>query len=85
MPQLATLVTPDKIERVLDVTDTFALSRDAVIVPIKSLHPEGAEIVLPDGKVILHPPPADERFEAWLAALPERLAALDLRKTPRKR
>ena len=84
MPQTATLVTPDQIERVLQVTDTFALSRDAVVVPIKSMHEAGAVIVLPDGKLILHPPPGD-RFEGWLAALPAELAALDLRKTPRIR
>ena len=80
-----TLVTPEAVERTLQVTDTFSIDRDAVVIPLKA---EGAGItpglvhVLPDGKLLLHPPPADA-FEPWLAALPERLAAADLRNTRR--
>ena len=76
------LVTPEQIERVLALTDTFSLSRDSVVIPLKTMEPDGKAMVLPDGKVLLHPPPAPT-FEAWLKKLPEALASMDLRKTRR--
>jgi hypothetical protein len=74
-------VTPEQIERIYQITDSFYLNRDAVVVPLVG-RGEPLVTVMPDGKLLVRPP-AGSRFEAWVAGLPERLADLDLARTPR--
>ena len=76
------IVTQDQVQRILEVTDGFSLDRDSVVIPLKTLQSHGTVMVLPDGKVLIHPPPTSD-FEGWIATLPETLAGLDLRKTRR--
>lgn len=74
-------VTPEQIERIHQVTDTFGLFRDAVVVPLVGRDP-GMEQILPDGKLLIRPP-SGKAFEAWYGGLADRLADLDLRRTAR--
>jgi hypothetical protein len=64
------------------VTDGLELHRDWVVVPLNAAE-EGLELVMPDGKVLIRAP-GGTAFEPWLKDLPRRLAALDLRATPRR-
>ena len=82
MKSPSTLVTAAQIEQVLEVTDSFHLDRDSIVIPLKTDEPSGKVIVLPDGKVLLHPAPGGA-FQAWFELLPGVLASLDLRKTRR--
>ena len=76
------LLTADQVERIYLVTDRLDLHRDWVVVPLNAAD-EGMEMMHPDGKVLLRPP-GGEKFEPWLRELPDRLAALDLGRTPRR-
>jgi len=75
------VLTAGQIERVYRVTDGFALHRDWVVVPMDSA-PRPVELLLPDGKLLIHAP-GGGAFDPWLAGLAERLQALDLRRVPR--
>ncbi len=70
------LLTPEQIGRIYEVTDDLDLHRNAVIVPLRG-RPEGLEMIMPDGRVLLRPP-AGEPFDGWFAGLQVRLEALDL-------
>jgi hypothetical protein len=75
------LVTPEQIERIYQLTDTFSLKRDAVVVPLVG-RGEGMEMILPDGKLLVRPPP-NPNFEPWFVGLAGRLVQLDLSRTAR--
>ena len=75
------ILTAEQIERVYQVTDTFALLRDFIVVPLMG-DETGVEMVLPDGKVFIKPC-AGAGFEAWFKGLPERIAHLNLNRTRR--
>jgi hypothetical protein len=80
----AKLVTPEQLQAIRGiVVGDLDLDWDSVVVPLVT-SPEGKEIVLPDGKLLLRPPPAPA-FEPWFSGLKERLLAQDLRKVPRAR
>jgi hypothetical protein len=70
------VLSAEQVDRVYRVTDALLLNRDWVVVPLRG-SPEGLELLLPDGKVLIRPP-AGPAFEAWFAGLPGRLEALDL-------
>lgn len=75
------ILTPAQIDRVHEVTDTFMLNRDAVVIPlVASDSPE--ELILPDGKLLIRPP-AGKAFKKWLVGLGDRLDLLPLQRTPR--
>ncbi|MDP6958310.1 MAG: hypothetical protein QF645_05790 [Planctomycetota bacterium] len=75
------MLTPEQIDKVHEVTDTFRLDRDAVVIPmVASDSPE--ELVLPDGKLLIRPP-AGKAFRRWVAGLGDRLELLPLQRTRR--
>src|SRR5688572_23958256 len=76
------ILTADQVERIYRVSDQLGLHRDWVVVPINASD-EGAELLQPDGKVLLRPPGGD-RFEPWLASLRDRLERLDLGRAARR-
>ncbi|HEX7896760.1 MAG TPA: hypothetical protein VF950_03315 [Planctomycetota bacterium] len=75
------MLRPDQIERVYQTTDALLLHRDWVVVPLDAVA-RPAELVMPDGKLLIHAP-GGPAFDAWLQGLPGRLEALDLRRVPR--
>lgn len=77
---MATL-TPEQVERILSLTDSLELGRDAVIVPLKSKL-RGGEVVLPDGKLLIEVPTSAE-FELWFSGLEARLRRLPLDRVPK--
>ncbi len=76
------LLTAEQVERIYQVTDRLSLHRDWVVVPLNAAN-EAAELMQPDGKILLRPP-GGTRFEPWLAELPERLQQLDLGRAARR-
>ena len=67
--------TPKDIQRILAVTDAEKIHRMSVRIP---LAPEGRGSARVEGRQLTIVPPAEGDFEAWLAALPEAIRALDL-------
>lgn len=76
------LLTADQVERIYRVADALDLHRDWVVVPLNTAA-EGAEILQPDGKILIRAP-GGAAFEPWLAGLRSRVEALDLGRTPRR-
>jgi hypothetical protein len=76
MSAMSDVLSAEQVDRVYRVTDALLLNRDWVVVPLVG-SPQGLEMLLPDGKLLIRPP-AGPAFEAWFAGLPERLEALDL-------
>ncbi len=75
------MLKPEQIDQIHEVTDTFMLNRDAVVIPmVASDDPE--ELVLPDGKLLIRPP-AGKAFRRWVEGLGDRLELLPLQRTPR--
>ena len=76
------ILTPEQVEQVHQVTDTFMLDRDSIVIPmVASEDPE--ELVLPDGKLLIRPP-AGKAFNKWVEGLGDRLDLLPLQRTPRQ-
>ncbi len=74
-------VGPPEIMRILAVTDTIGLHREAVAVPLWT-RGAGSLRVTAGGRLEITAP-AEGDFEAWLAKLPEALAAMDLSRVRR--
>jgi len=69
------VVTPQQMGRILEVTDSMSIHREAVIVP---LGPEGrGRVRLSNNKVEVTVPEEGD-FDAWLDGLRESIAHLDL-------
>lgn len=67
-------LSASEIRRLLEVTDGLGLHREAVVIPLAR---EGAgDVQAAGGKLVLAAPAAG--LEAWLAALPQLIARLDL-------
>jgi hypothetical protein len=64
----------EDVERVYRCTDGLRLRRDRIVVP-RGCAENGREILFPDGRILLRAPRHVD-FEAWLNALPGRLAKL---------
>ena len=75
-PPLPKDVTFDQINRILEVTDEFALDREWIEIPLSAASP-GAIRKLPSGKIEIVVD-ADLPFDEWLAA-----ARLQLRQVAR--
>ena len=58
------LLTAEQVERIYQVTDRLSIHRDWVVVPLNAAE-DGAELMQPDGKILLRPP-GGEQFEPWL-------------------
>jgi hypothetical protein len=68
-----TAVTLRDIERIFDVLDRLGISREAVVIPLKRVHPGGVRI-LPNGKVEIQVE-SDATLEVWLPELERLLTA----------
>jgi len=67
-------VTLAEIERIFSVLDRLGISREAVVIPLKPVHPGGVRL-LPNGKLEIRVE-ADVPLEEWLPALERAIARL---------
>lgn len=75
------VLTERDVERIHRVTDQLHLHRDWVIIPIGCTK-DPAELVQPDGKLLLRPPGGD-LLEPWMDGLLDRLSGMDLSRAAR--
>ena len=71
-------VRPEQVLRILELTDSFNLHREAVYIPLTTGE-SGSVTLLPDGRLRIMCP-GTELFDAWLSELRSRLATMDLSK-----
>ena len=69
-----TAVTLREIERIFEILDRLGISREAVVIPLKPVHP-GTVRKLPGGKIEIRVESADP-FDDWLPELEQLLCAL---------
>ncbi len=67
-------VTLKEIERIFSVTEPLGLSREAVVIPLRTEHP-GKVTLRRDGKLEIVVD-RDQDFEDWLKGLRARIEAL---------
>ena len=65
-----------QVRKVYELTDALMLNPDWVVVPLVGA-PQGMEMLMPDGKVLIRPAGGDA-FDAWFSGLKTRLDSLDL-------
>jgi hypothetical protein len=70
------VLTQAQVQKVYELTDALLLNRDWVVVPLVGA-PQGLEMLMPDGKILVRPAGGD-RFDSWFADLKTRLESLDL-------
>ena len=70
------VLTEAQVSRIYELTDGLLLNRDWVVVPLVGA-PNGMEMLMPDGKVLIRPA-SGAQFDAWFADLKLRLESLDL-------
>ncbi len=63
-----------EIEQIFGITDALGISREALVIPLRTEHP-GRMKVLRDGKLEIVVD-GDVEFPAWLSGLEERVRAL---------
>lgn len=71
-------VRPEQILKVLEVTDSFNIHREAVTIPL-SADKSGSVAILPNGKLRIVCP-EQSRFDDWLIELRRQLEGMDLSK-----
>ena len=67
---------PEQVMRILEVTDSFNLHRESVMIPLR-LGSEGSVTILPDKRLRIVVPKA-RPFEDWLIELRSQLANMNL-------
>jgi hypothetical protein len=72
--RLLKAVTLNEIERIFAVTDALGISREALVIPLRTEHP-GRVSTMKDGKLEIVVE-RDGGFDEFIAALPERIRAL---------
>jgi len=65
-----------QVRKVYELTGSLLLNPDWVVVPLVGA-PQGTEMLMPDGKVLIRPEGGDG-FDAWFSGLKTRLESLDL-------
>ena len=70
------VLTEAQVARVYELTDGLLLNRDWVVVPLVG-SPQGMEMLMPDGKILIRPAGGD-RFDSWFTDLKLRLESLDI-------
>jgi len=75
-------VTLADIERIFEILDRLGISREAVVIPLRPVHPGGVG-VLPNGKLEIRVE-ADVPLEEWLPEL-ERMITAARDRTPHAR
>ncbi len=69
-----TAVTLAEIERIFAILDRLGISREAVVIPLRPVHPGGVRL-LPRGKIEIQVE-SEAPFEKWLPELERALARL---------
>ena len=72
-----TAVTLAEIERIFAILDRLGISREAVVIPLRPVHPGGVRR-LANGKLEIQVE-SETPLEAWLPELERMLTALDRR------
>jgi len=62
-----------EIERIFEILDRLGISREAVVIPLRPVHPAGVRS-LPNGKLEIQVD-SEAPFEEWLQGLERILAA----------
>jgi hypothetical protein len=70
------VLTEAQVQKVYDLTDSLLLNPDWVVVPLVGA-PQGLEMIMPDGKVLIRPA-GGSGFDPWFFDLKTRLESLDL-------
>jgi hypothetical protein len=70
------VLTEAQVRKVYELTGSLLINPDWVVVPLVG-SPQGMEMLLPDGKILIRPAGGDQ-FDPWLADLKFRLESLDL-------
>ncbi|HLY39339.1 MAG TPA: hypothetical protein VKU61_14950 [Candidatus Binatia bacterium] len=73
-------VTLAEIERIFAILDRLGISREAVVIPLRPVHPGGVRI-LPNGKLEIQVE-SETSFDDWLPELERAIARL-MTDTPR--
>jgi len=73
---------PEQIIKILEITDSFNIHRESVIIPLKT-EDQGSLNLLPDGRLHIVCP-TDEGFDRWLEEIRQKLQTMDLSKLMRK-
>jgi hypothetical protein len=71
MPQAVTL---KEIEQIFTITDQMGISREALVIPLRTEHP-GRIGIMKDGKLEIVVE-RDDDFAEWLSSLEEKIRAL---------
>jgi hypothetical protein len=71
-------VRPESILRILELTDSFGIHREAVFIPLTTAE-KGDITILPDGRMRIACPDSID-LDEWLVELRRRLEKMDLSK-----
>jgi hypothetical protein len=71
-------VRPETVLRILTLTDSFGIHREAIFIPLTTAE-KGDVVMLPDGRLRIVCPNADA-LDEWLIELRGRLEKMDLSK-----
>jgi len=72
-----TTVTLKEIERIFDILDRLGISREAVVIPLKPVHPGGVR-VLPNRKIEIRVE-SETPLDVWLPELERMLDTIRTR------
>ena len=68
-------ITPAQIRRILEITDSLGIHREAVVIPLAR---EGTGAIDRDGAKLVITAPEGDAFEGWLNGLGDTLGLADL-------
>jgi len=71
-------VTAEQVLKILELTDSFSLHRESVVIPL-STKDRGGAVILPDQRLQIIVP-NNRPFDEWLAELRGMLSSMDLSK-----
>ena len=69
-------VSPEHVMKILELTDSFNLHREAVVIPLTTEN-RGSVVTLPDQRLRIAVP-NNRPFEEWLVELRDVLSDMDL-------
>jgi hypothetical protein len=71
-----TTLTAEQVMKILELTDSFNLHREAVVIPLGTTN-DGDVVALPDQRLRITVP-RNQPFDEWLMELRRKLAKMDL-------
>ena len=69
-------VRPNQVMKILELTDSLSLHREAIFIPLQA-EPDGGVTLLPDHRLRIVIP-MNKPFEEWLLDLKKELSEMDL-------